>query len=1123
MKTLRKFMVLLLIVTMMIGSFVAMPMAELVAVLADSYSYEVEVKVGKFDTEYDLTSNESLEIAYPELSVANTPAIQVLNGAGNVVAQFVKASNNTEDISTKLASAGNYSVVFGYMEDEEFVRATKNYKIVVKGEKPDFEFVSNDSVILPRKVSVNDTSNIYIPVPNVVDSEGEVVVDAFDNQGAKNADIIIKVKRGSDEITVKTVTEKVDGKLLPYFNVDAQKPGIYTISYSYNQGNVVAYAIREVEVSKTYDESKVEPKVTLDATFPTTLSVGVEKALPAVKVVDKNNSDEDITDQTYTALKVEHFVNGTGTEQAVDGLNFKPTKKLSNGAFYKFTYTVKNRKGEVIDTLVYTCNTCKDDVKPELFIVGAYNNEIVTGTTNHSVAYTITDKNVVGTVDTTNVDYLIPSKINANNTAVQIYIPAAYATDNFVDPATNYEYLKITRTLTWTSGEQTKTIDLSSYPINENVVMDVKTNHGEGTYTLTYKAEDCQVDMIESTRNSVTKTYTIVVSKDVDDSEKPVITVSNDLPKIAIAGTDVKFSEPTVVDYVNATSKDTVDARTHYDYTVEYVNESREVIAGLACEAVLEDGVFTIANITDDARAKEIKVTFKATDYAHRAAGEFAEVVNYITIAPANNEIPALKTGTGFETNGKEIFGTTTFELNQRVEIAEIVYTHSDFAYLTADLTLVDPNGKIVPAGVRGINTHLTTDAFVLNRGAYFTAAKAGEYKLIISVSDINGNTVAHNYIIEVVDNSQPVQTGLKSTLKDKVEVGEKVILPRPIIEKSGVEIEPTTLSVEFIGGLVSGATFNQSTFVFTSEVEIDNVQFYFVVDGVAQETVYSFSVVDNTNPVLEIDNNYRTSNNFNKDFSEFVDDMVVSFPTFNPSDDATGIDTYGIIVTDAEGNEILNLKNEEIAEKFGDAAAYTFTPEEDGVYTVKYYAIDGANNEASETIVFNIGDIDNPDINKSKIDEKISSTMTYKKNLTLDIDLDTIRNAITDFKTSAFIFDDASLVDEEVVNTKGTIKVTLTGPNSTVVANTADDKFSFSLANAGEYTLKIVAKDVAGHTSTYTKTITVASEEYKSKINTDVLGIILIVISVLILAGVVFYFVKTRDRKPKAQKEVKK
>ncbi|MBQ7307204.1 MAG: hypothetical protein IJW82_01610, partial [Clostridia bacterium] len=167
----------------------------------------------------------------------------------------------------------------------------------------------------------------------------------------------------------------------------------------------------------------------------------------------------------------------------------------------------------------------------------------------------------------------------------------------------------------------------------------------------------------------------------------------------------------------------------------------------------------------------------------------------------------------------------------------------------------------------------------------------------------------------------------------------------------------------------------------------------------------------------------------------------------------------------------------------------------------VEYYAVDYAGNKTTVKLdAINVGDVDTPEI-------KFNVELPSKVN----------KNEVVSFKES-----DITIIDS---SSTATYTVTVTGPNSETVTNTAaeGEGYAFKLTNSGDYTLTITANDGQGHTNSESKTITVLTEEYESKVNTEVLGIVLIVVSLLILGGVIFFFIKTRDRKPKVEKETKK
>ena len=100
---------------------------------------------------------------------------------------------------------------------------------------------------------------------------------------------------------------------------------------------------------------------------------------------------------------------------------------------------------------------------------------------------------------------------------------------------------------------------------------------------------------------------------------------------------------------------------------------------------------------------------------------------------------------------------------------------------------------------------------------------------------------------------------------------------------------------------------------------------------------------------------------------------------------------------------------------------------------------------------------------------------------------------------------------------------------NKNVAYTIADGGLKYTFDKSGNYTFKIVLKDKAGNSTgnSYSYTITVNEEgEAENNTNDSSVGTILIVLSVVILAGVVAYFAITTkqvDTKSKGKKSDKK
>lgn len=173
-----------------------------------------------------------------------------------------------------------------------------------------------------------------------------------------------------------------------------------------------------------------------------------------------------------------------------------------------------------------------------------------------------------------------------------------------------------------------------------------------------------------------------------------------------------------------------------------------------------------------------------------------------------------------------------------------------------------------------------------------------------------------------------------------------------------------------------------------------------------------------------------------------------------------------------------------------------------DGTYTISYTVYDNNGNyTTSESYVIKVGDVTPPSL---KIEDDLLEEK-YELGETLAIDLNKIKYS-----------------DENSMHTEEPIKIVLTNTTTNEeIKNTASDGYySFELETAGTYELEIIVKDAVGNETSKTLNFTVEAEEKDTVEVYKVIGIVLIVVSCLILAGVIVYFVIA---KVKLDKELKK
>ena len=186
------------------------------------------------------------------------------------------------------------------------------------------------------------------------------------------------------------------------------------------------------------------------------------------------------------------------------------------------------------------------------------------------------------------------------------------------------------------------------------------------------------------------------------------------------------------------------------------------------------------------------------------------------------------------------------------------------------------------------------------------------------------------------------------------------------------------------------------------------------------------------------------------------------------------------------------------------------FEAKKQGTYQVKYMATDGTN-EATHTVDIKVGDVEAPKLEWTD-SSKLITTMT--KDGTWELPVDFIKLS-DNMSSEDYLWDN--------------VKVTLTAPDGTTVSNmgnASNNSYKWQFTQTGDYKLQIVVKDEAGKTFTSPSyKINVPSEEAKEDKISPVVGTILIVLSVLVLAGVVTYFVVSnlKKGKKKSAKKAKK
>ena len=219
----------------------------------------------------------------------------------------------------------------------------------------------------------------------------------------------------------------------------------------------------------------------------------------------------------------------------------------------------------------------------------------------------------------------------------------------------------------------------------------------------------------------------------------------------------------------------------------------------------------------------------------------------------------------------------------------------------------------------------------------------------------------------------------------------------------------------------------------------------------------------------------------------------------------------------------------------------FKFKPNNRGQYVVTYTATDGNGNSAtSKVITVDVGDTTGPDVYlTNEFKAKLSAGFVLGENDTLDVITKAIvyKGDNVDFNygayASAYLYDASGFTVARTDTTCGDlVNITVSivdSQGNTVSPTTSGDTNSYTFTTAGKYTLKVTATDKIGNSETLTQVFTVTTKEAATVNSTNVLGIVLIVVSSLILVGVVVYFVlgakklAGKNKKKKTAKEQKK
>lgn len=717
-------------------------------------------------------------------------------------------------------------------------------------------------------------------------------------------------------------------------------------------------------------------------------------------------------------------------------------------------------------------------------------------------------------VDDATISFPVPEVVdNAGSEGLTISFELTDSKDNTVIEYTNILDEEETFTGSYT-GEAVTFRDLK---FDFNKVSSDQSATKTGTYTVEYIARD-------DSGNRVTRRYTISVSNTYTDTNYPSAARITDAPQYLVVGGDQEtFTVPaasvadsetsrlrveyTITSDASATenvkeedgNKYCTDAEGNILYYIAVAVDGGEVADILSADGndylEFEDGRKLLLNTKLD-----LQVT--ATDSVGQARTSDVYTVAVVTPDTLPGEIEVASN----LTENSEVSGN--YVANSTVELAGTVTIAADeasYPYTGFELYVVDPDGNTLTSNVSVETYYDATAGNIVLRNISFTPGKAGTYKLVVRAFNLANVSSATVFNVTVEADASGGIDFSAAKIPTTGDVYETYNFQRTKVTDSATGDPADGLYVvhRVTGGRMS---------VMNDEFTAQNVGTYrfrdYIIESASGDEVYSdkaetysISVTSDETPVIEALGLVPT-------YSDT--DVEVKLPLFVALTEHANI-TPDVTVTDKDGENVLLTEVDENGDDINTSgqplAGYTFTPEEDGQYTVSVTASYRGVSATALTYTINVGDVVAPDFTLSA-----SQQTSYRLNSEFTFETITAV-AGEDEDVSEFTYT-KTLVDpsgEEVDTVSGT---------GTTYASRGNSGSTITLSKSGTYTVTYEVTDTNGNTSTQKYTITVTAQASGGNVSLTAISTVLIIVGIVLIVGVIVYLVRYRKIKPKDEKK---
>lgn len=1005
--------------------------------------------------------------------------------AKNMAGQECDAATTIFQNTTIAGMSGTYNFfapdkllgtyVLTYTATDGEVKTSKDIVVTFAGDTPSFKFDTNPAStdILPS--SVNPGANLRFVYPEIEMSNGDVI-EVAETHGTKGTTTIKLYDPKHTEVTIYDDAQN----LAKIYTVPTQDTiyGTYTVVYTYVAEN--GYSITTSEQFTVVSQTKeVELGISgfSSDTDSIKFEVGVETSLPKPTVINKKDNNAQI--DAYTQIKIQYRDNGEWKDEAtVTDFKFTPSK----AGQYRIDYVVKAYYGDS-----YTQHVGKESNLNATLTSNSLNMAVVT-------AYTKADLDAMEIEDIEDASYMIPTKI-ATDANTDVVLPAIYGRGY------NDSNVVLKRTI---SGPATATIEQDANTLGKYKFATA------GTYTIRYEVS------YPDNGPSIHKDYKVIVEDNFTHASIPVVNLL-DVPATAQKGESF-FVNLEAFDY---DSNKTIVDNNMFKKVSYYFSDA----VGSALFAKYTSKGYEVV-IPDDCTAEYLEI-FASVQNDFGTYGHTQKMRVYIKSNSTDKVAPTLTFNGTFDAGwGEKVRGT-------EVLLPEISVGDASAVQLNI---IVSKNGSVV----KDFSVYNGTGDINVAAGDYkFVLGESGTYDITYTAIDANDNISVATLQVNSTSDSKP---SVKMNIPTTAEYGETINIYSKIntyLDGDLVRYTPVMFTMPTkntgetdqayqtrINDLVESKldAITESTLLIgiTGNADIMGNQSIKVRENVMIQawaankngSVISYeitgsekvtiTVADNTKPVFNIvggdaprsQEYYETApSGQSKEDANSV--YIPWFDATTLNDEASGymgsginLSTLKIVVKYKDSSTTLaeftaedaNNENKVVATKVGKIIA---------TYSVE----DNAGNLSTKEIVFNIGDVTPPEIDLGDLnltEEKKTSDESFV------IDLTKI-----------------TIIEAESEMDYNDLDITITRDGTSVDFEIKDGKIDLDISTAGTYSIEFKCTDDAGNVSEIVKKSFVVSAETSSPTNsTTVWGTILIVLSLLVLGGVIYFFVKPSKTK---------